>query len=85
MATIMWCAECGHEVSAEFVEKTGYHFTDMSLKNWDVCAGPFFTSAPPENLPDNWQDELVEPSEEDMDEMDQGAELLLWDLGLMEK
>ena len=83
MATMMWCAKCDHEVSAEFVEKTGYHFTYMSLKNWDVCNGPFYTSAPPE-LPDNWY-VLPEPDADEQEIMDQNAELLLFDLGLMEK
>ena len=81
MATMMWCIYCEDMV----LESDGFHISyDSRYGDFFGCTGPFFTSAP-QDLPDNWQDELVEPSEEEMDEMDRGSELLLWDLGLMEK
>ena len=72
MATMMWCIYC-----EEFVEV----FSDQN----EGSHAPFYTSAPPEDLSDNWQDELVDPSVEELQEMDKMSELLLWDLGLAEK
>ena len=77
MAKIMWCLEHEEDVMV---------FGDFHVVWYDYdCNGPFFTSHPPEDLQDAWQDELVEPSEEELQEMDAGAELFLWDLGLAEK
>ena len=81
MAKIMWCL--GHEENeiVYFDTESTFHI------DWDngwTCQGPFYTSAPPE-LEEYWPDELVEPSVEELEEMDAGAELLLWDLGLAEK
>ena len=86
MATMMWCADCEKEAKV-FTDPNNvmeFHFNYLGKDDIVGCFGPFYTSAPSE-LEDGWQDELVEPSVEELQEMDQGAELLLWDLGLMEK
>ena len=83
MATMMWCADCEKNVFVYDCDVT--HFIWVGNGEYDLCTGPFFTSAPPEILPDNWQDELVEPSDDELLEMDKMSELFLWDLGLTEK
>ena len=82
MATMMWCLS--HE-TYKTVHKDGDMEFDIDWVGKDLCKGPFFTSAPPENTSDNWQDELDEPSTDELEEMDASTELLLWDLGLAEK
>ena len=81
MATIMWCAN--HEEMVIVSETEYWHMTYNEYGDFGGCTGPFYTSDPPE-LPDNWY-VLPEPDAEELEVMDQNAELLLFDLGLMEK
>ena len=83
MATMMmWCLS--HETYRLVYKDDDMEF-DIDWVGEDLCKGPFFTSAPPQDLPDNWQDELDEPSEEELVEINKMSDLLLWDLGLSEK
>ena len=81
MATMMWCLK--HSRKAIMYQDPDVNF-HMDWKAQDICTGPFFTSAPPDELENGWQDELDEPSVEELQEMDKMSELLLWDLGLVE-
>ncbi len=82
MAEIMWCLKHETYKCVYFDPDSAFHI-DWMMEN--LCKGPFYTSAPPSDLPEYWQDELVEPSTEELEEMDKMSELLLWDLGLAEK
>jgi len=88
MAKIMWCSNCEKEALVYNADNTHFIWNcskdGLTTFGYELCAGPFFMSEPPE-LEEDWQDELVEPSVEELQEMDAGAELLLWDLGLAEK
>ena len=85
MDTIMWCLEC--EDMKIVIDDCHMIYKQYGDFGFDIygCAGPFFTSAPPEDMSDNWQDELDEPSEEELVEINKMSDLLLWDLGLSEK
>ena len=75
----MYCIECEMGADNEFVLEYGHHFTDMRWDDWEVCFGPFTYSAPPE-LEENWQDNLIEPSDEEWTKINLNANELLMDL-----
>lgn len=76
----MWCADCERDVVVE--DNIHYVYVWEGGSMW-ICQGQFYTSAPPE-LPENWY-VLPEPDADEQEIMDQNAELLLFDLGSMEK
>ena len=79
MATIMWCADC-EEME---IVLDGCHIIHNEFGDVYGCTGPFYTSAP-EELQEDWY-VLPEPDAEELEMMNQNAELLLFDLVLMEK
>lgn len=81
MAEIMWCLEHGRNILM-YEEKDG-NFHVIWNDEGSICVGPFFTSAPPE-LEEDWY-VRPEPNDEEIAEMDEKAEELLFDLGLVEK
>ena len=80
MATISYCLKHGNYQIVYTDSDRVFH---LDWENENLCEGPFYNSAPPE-LPDNWY-VLPEPDADEQEIMDQNAESLLFDLGLMEK
>jgi hypothetical protein len=79
----MWCIDCERIVPNWATPMgTPYHVNFTSIED-DVdlmnCYGPFAYSTPPA-IPENWHEMVVEPSPEELAEMDKNAELLLADL-----
>ena len=82
---MMWCLKHENYKIVYTDPDTEFHIDWIGE---DLCDGPFYNSAPPEKLPDEMQYQLedeYEPDAEELEVMDQNAELLLFDLGLMEK
>lgn len=80
MDNFLYCITCERIVPDWGPEKISYH---MNLDdNGDLleCYGPFAYSTPPNDLPENWNEMVQEPSPEELAEMDTNAGLLLADL-----
>lgn len=71
---IVYCIEHEHMVSRQNSQVGYFHdypvYVDGMLE-YDWCDFPkgYAYSEPPEDLPEGWQDELIEPSEEELDSM----------------
>lgn len=79
-----YCLTCGRIVSL-FPGNIEWHFGDVPNEEdfgAAQCYGPFTNSIPPQ-LPENWNEVLTDPSNEELELMDENAKSLLFDLGVM--
>lgn len=80
-----YCLECGRIVPV-MVEVDGVEmhtklvYLGVDMPEVDICDGPFATSTPPENFGEDWDVDLVEPSQEELAQMNLEAETLLQEL-----
>lgn len=76
---LRYCLSC-ERICVVLDTNITWHFADVKDGDEPVeCYGPFTTSTPPE-IPENWVDFVVEPSEDELIEMDMNAEVLLAEL-----
>lgn len=87
----VWCIDCQEEVILDLNLLDGMPI--HTIADWDgdefgvfvdvdyyPCFGPFTSCPPPENFDEDWDIDLVEPSQEELAEMNLEAEMLLQEL-----
>jgi len=80
---IKFCIECGEDVVVE--DGIEGHTTiqwmayDDGSAEINFCEGPFASVQPPVNFEDDWDLQVVEPSQEKLAEMNLNAEVLYQD------
>ena len=82
---LRYCLECGRIVpvmiGTDGVElHTKLVYLGVDMPEVDLCDGPFALSTPPVNFEEDWDINLVEPSPEELAEMNLQAEMLLQEL-----
>lgn len=76
----MYCISCEEAVPSFFGDFHMYpKWMDIDLPEEMFCEGPFTYCHPPE-IEDRWQDNLVEPSPDELERMDLNAKELLLEL-----
>lgn len=85
----VWCIDCQEEVVLDLNLLDGMPIHTICIdpgNGWDVppdyepCSGPFTSCPPPDNFSDDWDLNIVEPSAEELAEMNLRAEILLQEL-----
>lgn len=89
MLSEKYCLKCEKMVIVEDGGVNGVEGHTEFIPVWDVdkaeyeiefCSGPFTTSPAPDNFEEDWNLNLVEPSQEELAHMNLNAELLMQDL-----
>lgn len=89
----VWCVDCQEEVILDLEllngepihtvidwcpnSKMGFGVVEP---DYHICFGPFTSCPPPDNFEEDWDIDLVEPSQEELAEMNLQAEVLLQEL-----
>ena len=84
----VYCLQCEKEVLAEgTISGIAVHLFSFQTEfgyDYDWCDFPMgYTSCPPPEQEEDWKDNLTVPSDEELAEMNENAEGLLVDFGLV--